>query len=47
VLASEILDLSGLLVDYGAGLLDLAVDELLVGDVNERGEVNNRSSDER
>jgi hypothetical protein len=47
VLASKILDLCGLLVDHSASVLEVGIDELFVGDVDERGKVKNRSSDER
>ena len=37
-MASELLDLLGLLVDNGGCVGDLAIDEFLVGLVDERGE---------
>ena len=45
-MASELLDLLGLLVDNAGGIGDVVVDELLVGLVDERCEEEDRGRDE-
>lgn len=46
VVAGELLDLRGLLVDNAGGIVDVAVDEFLVGLVDERGKEEDGGGDE-
>jgi len=46
VVGGEVTDLLRLLGDDLAGVVDVVVDEVLVGDVDERGEVDDSGEDE-